>query len=74
MNWLGKIGVTLFLLGWVCFFSLFIAAFVGGPEYLFQVLFIGFFIGALSGFILMLISVLYDRYKQLETEEIHPKV
>jgi hypothetical protein len=39
-----------------------------------QVLFIGFFTGTLSGSILMLISVLYDRYKQLETEEIHPKV
>lgn len=68
MNLLGKIGVTLFLLGWVCFFGIFVAAFIGGPEYVFQVLLVAFFMGALSGFILMLISVLYDRYKQLGTE------
>lgn len=74
MNWLGKIGVTLFLLGWVCFFSLFVAAFIGGSEYVFQVLLVASFIGAPSGFILMLISVLYDRYRQLGTEEIRPKV
>jgi preprotein translocase subunit SecY len=74
MNVLGKVGLALFLLGWVCFFGMFVAAFIVGSEYVFQVLLAAFFLGALSGFILMLISVLYDRYKQLRTEEIRPKV
>lgn len=74
MNWLGKIGVTLFLLGWLCFFGLFIGALLLSPEYVYQILLVGFFIGCITGFILMVISVLYDRYKQLETEEVRPKV
>ncbi|MBU7014242.1 MAG: hypothetical protein HXS52_09905 [Theionarchaea archaeon] len=74
MNWLGKIGVTLFLAGWTCFFSMFVAAFLGGPKFLFQILLMGFSLDAFLGFVLMFISVLYDRYRQLKTEEIHPRI
>jgi preprotein translocase subunit SecY len=73
MNVLGKIGLALFLSGWVCFFGMFVAAFLVASEYMFQMLLVAFFLGA-SGFILMFISVLYDRYNQLRTEEIRPRV
>ena len=74
MNWLGKIGMALFLLGALCFAGLFICAFLFGPKYMFDILSTCLFFLIPAGFILMFISVLYDRYKQLETEEIHPKV
>ena len=69
MNWLGRIGVTMFLLGWLCLSGLSIAS-----DSVFKILLVGFFIGVPVGFVLMLISALYDRYKQLKTEQIHPKV
>lgn len=74
MNLLGKIGVALFLSGWVCFFGLFVAGVLEGPDFILQVLLVPSFFVAPLGFILMFISVLYDRYKQLETEQIRPKV
>jgi hypothetical protein len=74
MNWLGKIGMTLFFLGASCFVGLFICAFLSCPEYVFDILTACLFTAIPVGFILMFISVLYDRYKQLETEDIHPKV
>jgi uncharacterized membrane protein len=74
LNLLGKIGVTIFFLGIGCYVVLFVSTFFTEPGFKFEILVGGFFIGVILGIVLMFISALYDRYKQLKTEQIHPKV
>ncbi len=74
MNWLGKIGFAFLLLGFLCYISLFVGAITSFQEYVYDLFKAGVLIGVFIGFILLFISVLYDRYKQLETEEVRPRV
>ncbi|MBU7032766.1 MAG: hypothetical protein HXS53_09565 [Theionarchaea archaeon] len=71
---LAKIGLIILFLGILCYIVLFISLFIAEPGYKFEFLVLGFFGGVVLGIALMFISALYDRYKQLKTEQIHPKV
>ena len=74
MNWLGKIGVTVFFLGIACFIILFISTFFAEPSFTFELLVGGFFLGVILGMVFMFISALYDRYHQLKTEQTRPRI
>jgi hypothetical protein len=74
VNLLAKIGLIILFLGLTSYIVLFISLFIAEPGYKFEILVGGFFGGVILGIALMFISALYDRYKQLKTEQIHPKV
>lgn len=74
MNWLGRIGLIVWSISVVCYSVLFILDISARTEPAMRALWIGSITGTIGGFLLTFISVVYDRYKQLETEQIHPKV
>jgi preprotein translocase subunit SecY len=74
MNWLGRIGLVVWCISGASYAVLFILGIYTRTEPAIRALWIGSITLTVGGFLLMFISVVYDRYKQLETEQIHPKV
>ena len=75
MNWLSKIGFALIVLGGLIFAGMviwtLIQLFVQAPIPWYIQLAVT---ALILGFILMLLSALYDRYRSVKTEEVHEKV